>query len=193
MPTAWSGTILPYLRNPLAALLLLGCAPVWAEQVYLEPEAYVAQQLPQAGDAKSLWITGDLRAQTETILGHRPLALRQRYWQSGSRSIWILEEIGKEEPITAGFVVEDDRLIDTRVLVFRESRGWEIRYPQFTAQFDNATIDSDLNLDRTIDGISGATLSVNAMRKLARLALIYHRHVNDESATVSSRNRASSS
>ncbi len=29
-------------------------------------------------------------------------------------------------------------------------------------------------LDRHIDGISGATLSVNAMKKMARLALLLH-------------------
>jgi len=57
------------------------------------------------------------------------------------------------------------------VLVFRESRGDEIRYPSFTEQFTGATLNNKQKLDRRIDGISGATLSVNALRKLAAVAL----------------------
>jgi hypothetical protein len=58
-----------------------------------------------------------------------------------------------------------------RVLEFRESRGWEVRYPFFTDQFGGIGLRPDLQLDRPIDGISGATLSVRALKKLARLAL----------------------
>jgi hypothetical protein len=56
------------------------------------------------------------------------------------------------------------------VLAFRESRGWEIRHPAFTQQFKDATL-IDNALDRHIDGVSGATLSVWAMTAVTRLAL----------------------
>ncbi len=68
-------------------------------------------------------------------------------------------------------VINEGRLEIIKVLVFRESRGEEIRHPFFTDQFKDARLDHKGNLDRTIDGISGATLSVRAMKKLARLAL----------------------
>ena len=58
-----------------------------------------------------------------------------------------------------------------KVLEFRESRGWEVRHAFFTDQFRAARLTKDRNLDRDIDGISGATLSVRAMKKLAALAL----------------------
>jgi len=85
----------------------------------------------------------------------------------------VLEEIGKEEPITAGFVVEGGRIKQARVLVYRESRGGEIRYPVFLKQYDGAALTADHYLDRSIDGISGATLSVRAMERMARLALYF--------------------
>ena len=37
-----------------------------------------------------------------------------------------------------------------------------------------------VELDADIDGISGATLSVNAMIKMAKLALLFHKQVMDE-------------
>jgi hypothetical protein len=100
--------------------------------------------------------------------------LRIRYWGEGSRTAWVLEEIGKVKPITVGLVINDDRLEKIRVLAFRESRGWEVRYPFFTDQFTGIGLNDDKQLNRSIDGISGATLSVRALEKLARLALYLH-------------------
>lgn len=157
----------------LAASTLVGAA----SGVYMEPEQFISEAFdgkPATGSA--LWLSGPLRDQVVSILGHPPGSARQRYWRSGQRSVWILNEIGKEQPITAGFVVEDNQIISSRVLVFRESRGWEIRNQNFTRQFKGAGL-NNLMLDQPIDGITGATLSVRAMRKMARLALLYHGHV----------------
>jgi hypothetical protein len=71
-------------------------------------------------------------------------------------------------------------ILDVKVLIFRESRGWEVRYPFFTDQFKDATLTAERNLDRKIDGISGATLSVNALTKLARLALFLDSYVDNK-------------
>ena len=86
----------------------------------------------------------------------------------------ILEEIGKVKPITAGFIVEDNRLTEIQILIYRESHGWEVRYPFFTRQFSGLRLDEDMKLDSNIDGISGATLSVGAIERLSRLALYFH-------------------
>ena len=82
----------------------------------------------------------------------------------------MLEEIGKTEPITFGVVIADNKVVMVKVLAFRESRGDEIRHPAFTRQFKHAKLDDD-QLDRHINSISGATLSVRAMTKVVRLAL----------------------
>jgi hypothetical protein len=60
------------------------------------------------------------------------------------------------------------------VLIFRESRGWEVRHDFFTDQFKGVTLNDDRELDLPIDNISGATLSVRALTRLARLALYLH-------------------
>ena len=91
--------------------------------------------------------------------------------------MWILEKIGKELPITAGFVISENKVEQFKVLAFRESRGWEIRNDFFTEQFDGAHLTTKNKLDRPIDNITGATMSVNAMKKLSRMALYLHKQV----------------
>ena len=83
----------------------------------------------------------------------------------------ILDEIGKEKPITVGVIVETGKIQQLKVLSFRESRGWEVKHAFFTRQFDNIGINDKQQLDKPIDGISGATLSVRALKKIARIAL----------------------
>ena len=61
--------------------------------------------------------------------------------------------------ITAGFVVKDDRIEQAKVLIYREHREMEVRFPAFLKQFTGVSLSSGNNLDRQIDGISGATLS----------------------------------
>ena len=169
----------------LARACLLGLvfwiAPVHAERVYQQPDAFVAEAFRGHAPAPAvLWLTGDLKTAVRAILDHDYPAMRLRYWGEAARSVWVLEEIGKELPITVGIVVENNRIAQMRVLVFRESRGWEIESPAFIRQYLGATLKpaqgaKPPQLDRPIDGISGATLSVRALSKLSRLALLLHR------------------
>jgi hypothetical protein len=160
----------------LLTLVLGTAAAGWVRgDVYQEPDAFVAEIFGSKSAPKVLWLTKDIQAQAAAILGHPPVQLRQRYWSDAHRSVWILEEIGKEEFITAGFVVADGRVDHVRVLVYRESRGGEVRYPAFLKQFKNSKLAQDNTLDRNIDGIAGATLSVGAMERMARLALFFDR------------------
>ena len=161
----------------LAASVLLQKAA--ADAIYQQPADFIQQAFNgKSPMPRKLWITGDLRDQATAILGHAPAALRISYWPEKHKTAWILEEIGKEQPITAGIVVDNGRIATVRVLIFRESRGWEIRYPFFTDQFTGIKLEHGDRLDRKIDGISGATLSVNAIEKLTRLALLYHQQVS---------------
>ena len=142
------------------------------EEIIQAPELFVAEALeghtPPPG---IVWLTKEIASGAHKILGHAPAQLRQRYWADHGKTVWVLEEIGKEEPITAGFVVEGGRILYARVLVYRESRGGEIRYSAFLKQYEGIRLTSDDRLDRPVDGISGATLSVQAMGRMARFAL----------------------
>jgi hypothetical protein len=49
--------------------------------------------------------------------------------------------------------------------------GRGIGGPEFVRQFKGASLTGDRGLDRRFDAITGATISVNAMKNMARLAL----------------------
>ncbi|TCV90361.1 FMN-binding protein [Sulfurirhabdus autotrophica] len=143
------------------------------DRVIMEPEVFVANAFSNKPLVKTIWLTKNVESQVMTILGHAPTQLRQRYWSDGVKTLWILEEIGKEDLITAGFIVMDGKIDQAKVLVYRESRGMEIKYPAFLNQFKGLSNTSDNRLEHSVDGISGATLSVHAMERMARLALYY--------------------
>jgi hypothetical protein len=160
------------IESIVILFLLLAGSPASAGGVYQEPEQFIEEAFGGAKpEPQVIWLTGERKAHVRAILDHDYASMRVHYWRKDGRSVWILEEIGKDQPITAGFIVDAGRLESVKVLVFRESRGWEIRHPFFTDQFKDAGLDDAGALNKTIDGISGATLSVRAMKKLAALAL----------------------
>ena len=140
-------------------------------------EDYRARYFANEPKWEMLWINAVQREVIEDILGHSFRGLRIRYWAESDRTAWIFEEIGKELPITAAVVVEAGRILDLTVLEYRESRGGEVVYPFFTQQFTSAGLKQDKHhgLDKGIDGITGATLSVRALKRIATLALYCHR------------------
>ena len=163
--------ILAY-RSYLILFSFFIATSVHARGIYQQPDDFINEVFAGSPPPpKIIWLTSDIRPVIEKILAHKATRLRIRYWIKDGRSVWVLDEIGKEKPITAGFVIYKGKLNRVKVLVFRESRGSEISQPFFTRQFNNARLTADHNLDRDIDGISGATLSVRAIRKLSRVAL----------------------
>lgn len=130
-----------------------------------------------APPAQVIWMTGETKKAVRAALGERPAFLRQRYWRDGQRTAWVLDQVGKERPITFGVVVNNGRIEQLKVLAFRESRGGEIRHGFYTDQYLGAGLGSDQRLNQNIDGITGATLSHRAAKKVSRLALILHQQV----------------
>jgi hypothetical protein len=156
----------------LALLALLVAAQSSTAESYQSADDFLLEVFAATPPSPQvLWLKGDIKEEAASILGHPYPGLRIRYWEKDARTAWVLEEIGKEKPITVGLVVGPAGMELLRVLEFRESRGWEVRYPFFTDQFTGVGLTADGQLDRHIDGISGATLSVRALQKLARLAL----------------------
>jgi hypothetical protein len=165
--------------SALLTILLVGMsAGSLARGVYQQPEEFIHEAF--AGGVpkpKVLWLTKEMEPEIMGILGHEYPSLRIRYWGQPGRTVWVLEEIGKTEPITTGIIINRGKIEMVKVLIFRESRGWEVRYPFFTDQFKKAGLRGDKRLDREIDGITGASLSVDALTRLARLALYFHQYI----------------
>ncbi len=162
-------------------ILALFCSSLSASGEYLTQEEFLKLAFPQTvPEMQQHYLAKPDKQTAQQILGHRFKPFRVRYWQHAKRTAWVLEEIGKEKPITIGVVIENNQIEQVRILVFRESRGWEVRFPAFTRQFEDAQLGDDTELSNTINGITGATLSVTAVRGIARLALYLHQQVTNE-------------
>lgn len=162
----------------LRILFLLALAlPAWGANQEAEINRFLNETLGQPPAEETLWIVGDLQPAVRAILEHDYPAARVRYWRGGTRTVWVLDEIGKEMPITVGIAINNGAVERVKVLVYRESRGWEVKSQAFTAQFSGARLADGRKLDRHIDGISGATLSVRALSRLTRLALLFDQQI----------------
>lgn len=172
--------ILFLLILPLISLSAL------AKGVYQKPAVFVNKAFDGEPPPVQVYSYGeaDLPVVAD-ILARQVKQGRARYWLQDGRSVWVLQHIGKTKPITAGFIVEDNKIVRTKVLVFKETRGWEIRFKYFTEQFINNRIDESHRLTDSVDNVSGATMSVRAMKKMARLALYLHQQVTDNTALTS--------
>lgn len=181
-------SIASQLRLGLLVSLYILFAPVilWAEastdeNIYIKSKDYISSRFGvEAIKPRILWVTKDIRPGVIKILRRSNFPLRYRYYKKDRRTVWILNEIGKTMPITTAVTIENDIIIDLTVLTYRESHGAEIRFPAYTNQFHNARLTEKMGLSKSINGISGATLSTNAMKKVGRLALFLHSKVMEK-------------
>ncbi len=123
------------------------------------------------------WLNKALKQEIKRNIDYDFHQLRVRYWGAGERTAWVLEEVGKEQPITMGVVINDNMIEDFQILVYRESRGDEVKHMFYRKQFFGGSLVSKgekLRLSERIDGITGATLSVRATKKVAKVALFLH-------------------
>ena len=152
--------------------ILFSQVSIAAKGVYQTPTAFISHSFVDVKpEAKVLWLTKEDKAVVANILQHKFNRMRIRYWQTGNETVWILNEIGKEKPITMGVHIKNNYINNFKVLTYRESRGDEVRHDFYSQQFINATLNDDNRLSQNVDGITGATLSVRATKKVARLAL----------------------
>ena len=150
-------------------------ALVYASTVYETHAEFLSRAFSGAAPEPGIiWLSGEKKTVVRQLLGHDYPALRLRYWCQGQRSAWVLDEVGKELPITVGVIVEKNHIRNLKVLTYRENRGGEVATPSFTDQFNGVALETNERLDTGIDGISGATLSVQALTRLAGIALFLH-------------------
>ena len=93
----------------------------------------------------------------------------------------VLDVRGKDQPITL-LVATDTaiRLRDIDVLVYREPYGGEVAYESWRRQFRGRGPGDSLTVGRDIRGISGATISVNAVTLGVRRTMADFRRWREE-------------
>src|SRR5262249_17953703 len=85
----------------------------------------------------------------------------------------VMNEIGKEMPIT--FIVgitPQFRISRVALMVFRESKGWEVEDSRFTSQFKGRSSGDAFAVNSDIIGVTGATLSSRAFCKGTKKAIV---------------------
>ena len=153
----------------LVAASLSGMA---ATTVYQKPSEFIRSACGgQIPPTRMLTLTAVDQSRIKRLLGHEYRPSRVRYWTSGSRMVVILNEIGKTQPITTGYVVSGGKIEQVRLLIYRETIGAEVRRTSFTNQFKGGTLGSNGKLSSRISNIAGATLSTRALTEMGRVAL----------------------
>lgn len=148
-------------------------------------EQFLQESFPDTQpEAQVIWLNNELKQQISKFLLRPYNKLRVRYWQQNQRSAWIFDEIGKERPISIGLVIENQHIERVNILAFRESRGWEVKYTFFTDQFQGIELTEKHKLSQHIDGITGATLSVAAVKRAAKLALFLNQQARQKAQHV---------
>jgi hypothetical protein len=105
----------------------------------------------------------------------------------------VQNTIGKHKPMTYMVGIDSQgQVSDVELLVFRESRGSEIRQKRFNAQYEGKTVLDPVRINKDIINISGATMSVRSMsagikRVLVLVDEFYLKPAGIGSDTVASR------
>ncbi len=96
----------------------------------------------------------------------------------------VLDEVGKHKPITFMIGVTPEGAVqDALVMVFRETRGWEIRRKRFMKQFRDKTMPDPIDIRSDITHVTGATLSSRAATVVVRRALALQQVLFGEQGT----------
>ena len=144
--------------------------------VYLTKKQALKIAFPGADsvDREKIWLTDDQRVAIGQITLEKIEDQRITYYagkKAGKPMGYMVIDhvIGKSFPMTFMVVLNLDGTVrNVEIMVYREPRGWEVKYKSFLSQFFGRNADSDF---RDINSITGATLSVRAMTKGVRKAV----------------------
>ena len=177
-----------FLLFPLIFLGILGASLIFPQesfpeeekkfdlQVYLTKKEALEIAFPGADaiDKERKWLTDEQKKAIAKISLLEITEIRFTFYvgkKNGKPMGYMLIDhiIGKSFPITFMTVLNVDGTVrDVEILVYREPRGWEVRFPSFMSQFFGMNAQSDF---RDINSITGATLSVRAITKGVKKAV----------------------
>ena len=140
-------------------------------EVYLTEEEAIKLMFPKSERIKKdlLKIPTDKKVTIEERIGWKfpEEAFEVYIGETGTQVdgyAFVQNTIGKHKPMT--YMVGVDargRVSNVELLVFRESRGSEVRTKRFNVQYEGKTASDPVRLNKDIINISGATMSVRSM------------------------------
>jgi Na+-translocating ferredoxin:NAD+ oxidoreductase RnfG subunit len=85
----------------------------------------------------------------------------------------IQETIGKHRPITYMVgITPEGKVFTVEILVYRESKGSEVRRKRFNAQYEGKTALDPIRINKDIINLTGATMSVRSVSAGVKRALV---------------------
>lgn len=148
------------LRSVVVGLVLAG------------PPSLAAQAASPAKVAASVRRVFGAGARTDTLTLDSAAVLRISRGDTLLGFAQVRNARGKDQPITYLVAVDPGgRLRDVDILVYREPYGGEVAYEPWRRQFRGKGSESPLRVGQDIQGISGATISVNAVTAGIRRAV----------------------
>lgn len=169
------------------AAVCIAPTPASAQEVLLTPAQALREIFPEGARTthETLPLTTAVREQLARQLGRRIYEDRvevTRVLDARGALLGyavVTEEIGKYRPITFMVGVTPQLTVrDVAVLVYRESRGGEVKRKRFLSQYRGKDVRDPIDVNRDIINISGATISVRSLnagvkRVLAELTMLY--------------------
>ena len=128
----------------------------------------------------TLIIDAELKALVQNRVRQRFYRDELYYWTISNNDTTIAyalmdNVLGKSMPITFLVLVDiDGKIMNTKVIKYREAYGGEVGNKNWLAQFTHFSDTSDFKVGKNIDGISGATISVSSLTKgVQKMALLF--------------------
>jgi len=150
------------------------------EEVYLTVEEAAQLMFPQSDLLRKevVVLTPEQKATVEARIGwHFPEESFEVFIGETNGKVdgyaFIQNTIGKHKPMTYMVAVDTQgRATNVEVLVYRESRGSQVRKKRFNYQYEGKTIYDPIRINRDIINISGATMSVRSMSAGVKRVLV---------------------
>lgn len=155
------------------------------EEIYLTPEEAAKLMFPKSERIRKEIITLQPEQKTliQELIGWQfPETSFECFIGETNGKIdgWALIQntIGKHKPMTYMVGINPQgEASNVEVLVFRESRGSEVRTKRFNYQYEGKNLHDPIRINRDIINISGATMSVRSMSAGVKRALVIVDHV----------------
>src|SRR5437870_1446757 len=149
-------------------------------EVYLTEEQALKILFPKAQKIQNeeLRLTAEQKARIEERIGWKfPEESFKAFKASTNEKVdgyaVVQETIGKHRPITyiVG-ITPEGRVFDVEIMVYRESKGGEVRRKRFNSQYEGKTAQDPIRINKDIINVTGATMSVRSVSAGVKRALV---------------------
>lgn len=148
---------LPAAQIPIAILAPAAYGATYLSVEQAQQAIFPGQQLTPANITLTREQAREIERRSDVNVRKKEI----RLWKVNGGGFFIVDEVlGKHEFITYAIGLNADGTVkQIEIMTYRESYGYEVRNPDWRAQFVGKTAAAPLKLSKDIKNISGATLS----------------------------------